>query len=112
MRARVFFKHKTPPPPVPRRLLQRKDMAAQRSEQQIQRWLEEVDESDTFSARQLLGIEDYPSEQSMPVRVGRGRCFFCSRARDRTTRKVCNKCKRRICPDHETSFCPDCAQSD
>lgn len=31
-------------------------------------------------ARQLLGIEDYPSQEPMPVRVGKDRCYFCSRA--------------------------------
>ncbi|KAL3266857.1 hypothetical protein HHI36_011009 [Cryptolaemus montrouzieri] len=56
----------------------------------------------------LLGLQEYPQAQNMLIRGRKGRCDFCSRARDRSTRKQCDKCNRRVCPDHQIIVCPNC----
>lgn len=63
-----------------------------------------------LKARLLLGLPENPQAQNLPIRSGKGRCDFCSRRRDRTTRKTCAKCNRRVCPDHQITVCPNCDQ--
>ncbi|KAL3271671.1 hypothetical protein HHI36_022145 [Cryptolaemus montrouzieri] len=46
--------------------------------------------------------------QNMPTRGGKEQCDIRSRARDRSTRKQCDKCDRRVCPDHQIIVCPNC----
>lgn len=58
-------------------------------------------------ARKLLGIEDpQPERVSTDNKVGR--CYRCGRERDRSTRKCCNKCGHKICPDHSILVCDLC----
>ncbi|KAL3276866.1 hypothetical protein HHI36_012229 [Cryptolaemus montrouzieri] len=61
-----------------------------------------------LKTRLLLGLQEYPQAQNMPRRDGKGWCDFCFRARDRSTRKQCDKCNRRVCPDHQSIVYPNC----
>ena len=65
-----------------------------------------------LKARLLLGLPENPPQLNMPIRTGVGRCLFCSRARDRSTRKRCNNCMKPICTEHQTLLCPECKEID
>lgn len=57
--------------------------------------------------KKLLGIEDPQPQRLIPDnRVGR--CYRCGRQRDRSTRKSCNGCGQKICPDHSKQVCDIC----
>ncbi|XP_066904243.1 piggyBac transposable element-derived protein 4-like [Halyomorpha halys] len=53
-----------------------------------------------------LGDEEIP----LPKRVinNPGRCYVCSRKRDRKTRVVCNTCQKFICKEHYVIVCARC----
>lgn len=57
--------------------------------------------------KMLLGIVD-PPVQPQPKHSSMGRCFLCGRARNKTTRKTCEKCYNWVCPDHQKSICNTC----
>lgn len=47
----------------------------------------------------ILGIvEDIPILSERPK--GIGRCYLCGRARNKSTRKSCERCYKWVCPDH------------
>lgn len=58
-------------------------------------------------ARRILGIEELP-RQPLPQDNKVGRCFLCGRQRDRSTRKCCQMCGHRVCPEHCTVACLTC----
>uniref|UniRef100_A0A182N4M6 PiggyBac transposable element-derived protein domain-containing protein n=1 Tax=Anopheles dirus TaxID=7168 RepID=A0A182N4M6_9DIPT len=45
-------------------------------------------------------------------RGGRGRCFLCGRARNKTTRISCHGCGRYVCNDHCAQLCRTCYMDD
>lgn len=57
--------------------------------------------------RLLLNIQ---TEQPQPQRRNQtmGRCVECGRARDKKTRKFCEKCQQWTCPDHLKDVCVRC----
>ncbi|XP_046658756.1 piggyBac transposable element-derived protein 4-like [Homalodisca vitripennis] len=62
-------------------------------------------------ARRILGIEE-PRRQPIPQDNRVGRCYLCGRARDKSTRKCCDKCGYKICPDHSSLVCHSCLNSE
>lgn len=47
----------------------------------------------------MLGlVEDTPILSVRPK--GIGRCYLCGRARNKSTRKSCERCYKWVCPDH------------
>ncbi|CAK1579943.1 unnamed protein product [Parnassius mnemosyne] len=62
-------------------------------------------------AKLLLNISEAPQQGNIVIRGGVARCAFCSRIRDRSTRKTCSKCYRRICTDHQILICPSCNEN-
>lgn len=59
-------------------------------------------------ARKLLGIEEPLQPQPVPRDNKVGRCYMCSRARDRSTRKCCELCGHKVCPEHSAVVCRGC----
>lgn len=51
-------------------------------------------------ARKLLGIEDPLQPQPVQRENKVGRCYMCGRALDRSTRKCCELCGHKVCPEH------------
>lgn len=51
--------------------------------------------------------EEAPPEQPAGEK---GRCYLCGRARNKTSRKFCSKCKKWVCPDHQKSVCNQCLE--
>ncbi|GBP24908.1 Zinc finger BED domain-containing protein 4 [Eumeta japonica] len=66
--------------------------------------MQNIPRSIKMKGRQLLGLLEQPPQPNLPIRGGVGRCYSCSRARDRSTRKQCSKCMKRICSDHQMSM--------
>lgn len=61
-------------------------------------------------ARKLLGLDE-PQPERQPTDNKVGRCYRCGRERDRSTRKCCNQCGRKICPDHTLLICDTCMEA-
>lgn len=62
-----------------------------------------------LSRRALLLLEENPPVLEREDRRGaRGRCFYCGRARDKTTRKWCASCNRWVCNEHLKEICVSC----
>ncbi|XP_022185320.1 uncharacterized protein LOC111044468 [Nilaparvata lugens] len=59
-------------------------------------------------ARKLLGIEDPRRPLPAPRDNKVGRCYMCARARDRSTRKCCDLCGHKVCPEHSSIVCHSC----
>lgn len=61
-------------------------------------------------AKLLLGEEE--AEVDVARRNGsRGRCYYCGRQRDRTSRKWCVKCQRWTCGEHLREVCVNCFEN-
>lgn len=56
----------------------------------------------------LLNQNQQAEPQEPRGNASKVRCFICPRARDKTTRKYCEKCKRWTCPDHQKTVCEQC----
>lgn len=58
-------------------------------------------------AKVLLEIEEEPIPLQVPdSKVGR--CYICGRAKDKSTRKSCVRCRRKVCPEHSALVCREC----
>lgn len=78
--------------------------------------IESIPKSLRIKGKILLGLND-PSElnpgPAQPPNTGRvGKCSFCGRARNKSTRKHCCTCYKWICPNHQVLLCPDCAKNE
>ncbi|GBP69506.1 hypothetical protein EVAR_88406_1 [Eumeta japonica] len=73
--------------------------------------MQNIPRSIKMQGRQLLGLLEQPPQPNLPIRGGVGRCYFCSRARDQSTRKQCSKCMRRICSYHQVTVYPQCVEN-
>lgn len=61
-------------------------------------------------ARHLLGLEEIlppPPPPDMPANCIR-RCYICSRSRNKSTRKICQKCSNHACTEHMRDVCIAC----
>ncbi|VEN40135.1 unnamed protein product [Callosobruchus maculatus] len=60
-------------------------------------------------ARHLLGLEEIlpPPPPDIPANFIR-RCYICSRSRNKSTRKICQKCNKHACKDHMRDVCTAC----
>lgn len=60
----------------------------------------------------FLGLGEEETTGGINKRVPNhpGRCYICSRKRDRKTRTVCNKCQKFICKEHYVIICAGCSQ--
>lgn len=59
-------------------------------------------------AKDLLGISD---EQEWPPQIVNNvvrRCSICPRNKDKSTRKICNKCNKFMCKEHCREICVSC----
>lgn len=72
---------------------------------------ENIPKSIKIKAKLLLKLPEAPQQGDVPIRSGVARCAFCSRKRDRSTRKSCSKCYKRICIDHQILVCPQCDEN-
>lgn len=72
---------------------------------------ENIPRSLKTKAKLLLNVQEGPQQGNVPIRGGVARCAFCSRVRDRSTRKTCSKCYKRICNDHQILICPSCNEN-
>lgn len=59
-------------------------------------------------ARVLLGIPNEVNQLPRPPPNTIRRCSLCDRKRDRSTRKVCAKCRQFACKDHLVEICTEC----
>ncbi|KAK9719372.1 hypothetical protein QE152_g22672 [Popillia japonica] len=53
-------------------------------------------------------VEASTSTEEATPRASKGRCYLCTRQRNRTTRRYCKKCYKWICPDHSYDICGNC----
>lgn len=62
-----------------------------------------------LSRRALLLLGETPPVLEQEDRhSARGRCFYCGRARDKTTRKWCASCNKWACNEHLKEICVSC----
>ncbi|XP_050063261.1 piggyBac transposable element-derived protein 4-like [Aphis gossypii] len=59
-------------------------------------------------AKLLLGEKETTVTETEKPDGSRGRCYDCGRARDKTTRRWCCKCKKWMCGDHLKDICKNC----
>lgn len=60
-------------------------------------------------ARSLLGLEATLPPPPLPMQENHvRRCNICPRSRNKSTRKVCVKCKRHACKQHAVDICTEC----
>lgn len=68
----------------------------------------------SFKIKDFLGLPQQENQPSTPGPIRRnyvGRCHDCGRTRNRSTRKMCNTCRKFICPDHSKIVCLSCSQN-
>lgn len=68
----------------------------------------------SLKIKDFLGLPQQEIQPSTPGPIRRnyvGRCHDCGRTRNRSTRKMCNTCRKFICPDHSKIVCLSCSQN-
>lgn len=65
----------------------------------------------TFKIKDFLDLPQVVSHQGPTHNNYVGRCYDCGRARNKSTRKVCNVCNKFICPDHSKTVCSSCFEN-
>lgn len=58
--------------------------------------------------RELLGIQQQPAQPQHRQDTSVGRCHLCPRAKDRKSRKTCDKCGLKVCTEHCSTVCMSC----
>lgn len=67
-----------------------------------------------FQIKDFLGIaqaETTPTTSAQTPNRSIGRCHDCGRSRNKSTRKLCNTCKKFICGDHSRIVCLSCLEN-
>nr|XP_022900752.1 piggyBac transposable element-derived protein 4-like [Onthophagus taurus] len=62
--------------------------------------------------RKLLNIEPEILAEIQPNTSTVGKCFYCGRQKNKSTRKHCSKCGKWVCPAHLRHICPKCNEED
>lgn len=74
---------------------------------------EHIPQSLKMRGKLILGLNTETPEVRQPIDTRRvGKCTFCGRARNKSTRKQCHVCNKWICPEHQLLHCPDCGRND
>lgn len=62
--------------------------------------------------KDICQIEEQAIPAPNPQPDRRGRCFYCSRQKNRPTKYSCQKCHKYICLEHVVCMCRDCLQDE